>query len=88
MYAVYDSVAGLAHIYTSANGTPIASSASLGTLSNFTMSVQVNQPTITVRVNGAVVITHTLTGAENGTEAGFLADANGATFEYFTVVSS
>ena len=87
MYAVYDSTAGVARIYSSTNGTPLASSAPLGALSNFTLDVQVNQPTVTVRINGAVVITYALAATQTGTRAGIFANARGTTFEFFTVVS-
>lgn len=93
LYVVYNSGTQTAQLYTSASGTPIASSAPLGPMASFTISIQVAQPTLTVRVNGSVVITHTMTAAESGTygsltEAGLLADAKGATFENLTVVSS
>jgi hypothetical protein len=88
MYAVYNGVTDQAELYTSASGTPVATSTSLGSPATFTISVQVDQPTITVRIGGSPVIVYAMPSGISLTRAGIIAESRGTIFEQFTVVAS
>jgi len=93
LFATYDELTDFVELRSSVGGPALAVSAALGNPTSYVISVAVDQPSLTVRIDGAIVISYSMTPAEiasfgANTRAGLIAESRNTRFEFFTVVQA